>query len=359
MDADGHLYRVQRSVVLGPFLTKREAKRRGEVVLRPWNRGASQPQMDVTLADFWSRYFEPEILPTLKFSTRKQYGSLAAKHLLPWFGSRRLAEITRLQVQQFIGEKRRQGYSRRTLEHLRNLLSRVFETAISWGWLQDNLVRGVKLPPGEPRSPVRVLTPEEIARLLAALPEPSRMIVVLGVTSGLRIGELLGLEIHDVDFSRGVLTVRRAVYRGNIGTPKTAYSERAVPLAASVAVLLGDYLNSRRMASGWLFASSALTPLEDRNLMRRQMEPACDRLGIPRFGWHTLRHTFNTYGSNQGVAMPIMQSLMGHASLETTILYTHPLEGAQREAVERIAGVLCPNVPKSEPSRVGGSGLIQ
>jgi integrase len=89
--------------------------------------------------------------------------------------------------------------------------------------------------------------------------------------------------------------------------------------------------------------------------MRRHLWPACVRLGIRRFGWHSLRHTFSTYNGNAGVAVPVLQSLRGHASGETTMVCTHALENVKRKAVETLAGILFPNVPTSVELRLAGS----
>jgi integrase len=111
------------------------------------------------------------------------------------------------------------------------------------------------------------------------------------------------------------------------------------------------WLAIRSQGLDWLFPSGAGTPYHDRNLLRRKVWPVCDRLGIARFGWHTLRHTFSTFGGNSGVPLPVMQSLLGHTSAETTMLYMHPLAEPQREAVEKLARILFPNVPILEHSR--------
>jgi integrase len=359
ISAEGKLYRQHRSIVLGAFRTKKEAKRVAEVYLRPLNQGTRQPQFDITLADFWSRYFEAEILPNLKFSTRQLYRSLAEKHLLPYFGGRKLHQVTRVEVQQFVGLKRREGYSSKTLEHLRNLLSRLFATANSWGWLEDNPAHGLKLPPGERRRQARVLSGDEIRRLLQVLPEPSRTIFALGVATGLRIGELLALQVLDIDLSAAILFVRRAIYRGELGTPKSPKSERRIPLASLLVHTLRSYLEARRVESEWLFASEAGTPLDDRNLIRRQVEPVCKDLGMPHFSWHSLRHTFRTIAGNRGVPPELVQSFLGHASLDTTMLYMHRVEEAERQAVEKVAEILCPIVPKVEPEGTAGLKLIQ
>jgi len=225
--------------------------------------------------------------------------------------------------------------------------------------MESNPAQKIGLPPMERRFSRRLLTPEEIQKLTHALPEPARTIVLMGALTGLRIGELLGLHVEDVDLTRAVISVRRDVYRGHVGTPKTPGSERTVPLAPSLVTALTHWLTIRPSGSDWLFPSGARTPLRDRNLMRRHLWPACKSLGIPRFGWHSLRHTFSTYNGNAGVAVPILQSLLGHASPETTMIYTHPLEDVKRQAVENLARLLFPNVPSQEKPVVKGSTLIQ
>lgn len=170
-------------------MKKKAARQAASVYPRQFNQGASQPQFDITTADFWTLYFEPQILPTLKPATRKLYSCLAMKHLLPHFGNLKLCEIQRIQVQQFIGVKRCDGCAAETLGHLRNLLSKIFSTTMDWGWLHENTARGAKLPPTERKCLARVLSAEEINKLLSALSEPSRTVAALGVATGLRIGK--------------------------------------------------------------------------------------------------------------------------------------------------------------------------
>jgi integrase len=187
----------------------------------------------------------PEILPTLKYSTRKLYGCLTDKHLLPYFGNERLSDIQRVQVQHFVIEKQRQGYSVQTLGHLRDLMSKILETAKSWGWLQDNVARGVKLPPMERVRKARVLAVAEIAKLLEVLSEPVRTMFILALGLGLRIGELLPLRLEDVDFNAGLLYVRRDYYRGHLQTPKTTRSGRKLKLPIFLVNVLRKYLVGR------------------------------------------------------------------------------------------------------------------
>ncbi len=346
LNPDGTAGRVHRSVILGSFTTKKEALRAAESHLRPFNNGEQRPRPTLSLDDFWHQHFEPDILPTLKNNTRKHYKKLFTVHLRPALGQVTLTHISRAQVQRFITLKQGQGYATQTLAHLRNLLSKLFSTAISCGWLDDNPARGVQLPPMVRRRIPRVLTPEEITQLSHALEEPARTVVVLGVLTGLRIGELLGLQVEDVDFANPTLHIRRAMCRGDIGTPKTPGSERWVPLPDPLLNLLRHYFSNRRVKSPWLFPTTTGTFHNNQNLFVRQVQPAYKRLGIPHFSWHSLRHTFSTYQGNQGVPVPVLQSLLGHTTAKTTMLYTHPLIDAQKLALTQLASKLFPNVPK-------------
>lgn len=346
--------------MLGQFENKKEARRAADAHLLQFNNGTRRPQAGITFEDFWSNYFDKEVVPNRKFATREAYRYIARVHLLPYFGRQRLSDITRFEVQTFIGMKQRKGYAPKTLAHLRNLLSKVFSVAVKWGWLNSNHASAVELPPVERCHERRVLTPEEIAKLTASLKEPARTIVVLGLLTGLRIGEILALKIQDFDLQGGFVTVRRNVYRGHIQeTPKTKQSERRIPLASSVQAAVSQWMAIRPTGTEWVFPSEAETPHHDRNLMRREIRPVCERLRIPAFGWHALRHTFSTYNGNKGVPMPVLQSLLGHAHPATTMIYTHPLESAQRDAVEQLARILFPSVPYSLADAKCATKLIQ
>jgi integrase len=274
-------------------------------------------------------------------------------------GEQRLSDIQRVQVQHFVIEKQRQGYSVQTLGHLRDTLSKVLETAKSWGWLQDNVARGVKLPPMERVRKARVLTVAEIAKLLDGLTEPVRTMFILALGLGLRIGELLPLRLEDLDLEGGWLYVRRDYYRGHLQTPKTARSERQFKLPGFLAGVLGHYLENRRGQSDLLFPNSAGTIFDDRNLIRREVEPVCGRLGVPRFSWHALRHAFSTIAENSRVPISVVQSLLGHASVSTTLLYTHAQDDAKQAALETVSRVLFPNVPNLGDADPKNEMLIQ
>jgi integrase len=151
--------------------------------------------------------------------------------------------------------------------------------------------------PGPVRRRQRVLGREEIERLLDACSPQYRLIVATALFTGLRISELLGLTWSDVDFAAGVLRVRAQLSRAHRGAPavrvlpKTAASNRDVPLVAQLAGLLVAHHHATRFAADtdWVFTTSRGTPHSQRNINRRGLQRAAEIAGFGRDGWPPLR----------------------------------------------------------------------
>ena len=347
MAGDGAIRRVHRSVVLGHSTTKFEAQRAAEAHLRQTNNGTPPPRIQITLDDFWSRHFEPDILPMLKPNTRRLYTGIFTRHIKSMLGGMPLGDIGRPHIQQLVAAKQREGYAPQTVAHVRNTLGKIFSVAIDWGWLESNPAHGVHLPPMRRTRQPLVLSTVQVKQIFDALAEPARTLFLLGVLTGLRIGELLGLRVEDFDFATTTMHVRRTVCRGEVGTPKTAGSERSIPLPESVITLLRGYTKGK---VGWLFPTSVGTPCDDRTLFNRQVKPVCEALKV-HFTWHSMRHTFSTLQGNQGAPLPVLQALLGHTTARVTMGYTHPLEQSKREAMGKLASILFPIVPT--PGAIG------
>jgi len=358
--ADGTIKRVQRSVVLGALPGKRQAKTEAARILRDIYSGTWRPQSAMTFADFWNSYFDPEVIERRKLSTRQMYHYLGKKHLLPYFGKRPLCDLTRREVQDFIILKERQNYSPQTVRHFRNMLSKFFGAAMSREMIATNLAHNLEMPTMKKVRQSRVLTLPQISDLFKAFDEELQTVVLFGLLPGLRIGEILGLKVEDLDLNLGLFYVRRNVYRGVVqDAPKTPAGDRCLPIASALLEALQVWLAFRPCGSEWLFPNDAGKPYYDRNLLRRRLWPVCDKLGIPRFGWHSLRHAFSTYGGNSCVPLPVLQYLLGHTSVETTMIYTHPLLEAERKAVEQIAAILLPAAPHRAEDGFEPKVLIQ
>ncbi|HKV24013.1 MAG TPA: site-specific integrase, partial [Candidatus Acidoferrum sp.] len=172
-------------------------------------------------------------------------------------------------------------------------------------YLTDNPVRGITMPERTLKRPHRFLTMDEVRRLRAASEEPVRTIVMLATMTGLRIGEILALRWGRTNLAAATLRVEETCYHGHFGTPKTQASRREVPLPSTVVeALLAHRSRSRNTsAAALVFCTREGMPLAPNNLRKRQLTSACERAGIARIDWHTLRHTHGTLLHEQGTPL--------------------------------------------------------
>ena len=163
-----------------------------------------------------------------------------------------------------------------------------------------------------------------------------------GEAQGVRVGELCGFTLHDLDLERGILQVRQSAWRGKLGDPKTEDSIRVVEISPQACAHLRCYLqtwrpNERRL----LFATRNGTPWDQNMVLKRKLRPLCRTLDIalPRGnGFHAFRHANATLMSSFGASLKLRQQRLGHAdgSPVTETIYTHVIS----EDGRRIAGQL-------------------
>jgi integrase len=300
------------------------------------------PFSAILFRQFVDKYFVPNFFPTLKLSTQQRYRRTLDKHLLSAFGDSCLCDIRTLEMQQFVLQKMAGGLGWECADHYRNLMSKIFITAKKWGFFAgDNPAIGVELPEKKAVREKHVLLPNQIPPLLAALSEPVRTMVLVGVLTGLRIGEILALRWRNVDFRSGEIRVEQACYRGLIGTPKTKGSRRTLPMPES----LKDELKrlSEKSASGehLVFQTRNGTPFSDTNLLHKHLKPVGRKLGMPWLNWHTLRRTHATLLQHAGASLKEAQAQLGHSKMSTTLeIYTISIPAAQRQAVENLSDLV-------------------
>ena len=348
---DGTLRRVLRAEVLGLVteFSEREARNRLAVLLRPINEGKYRPEATITFGQFVKECWEPAVVPHLKPSSVRYYGLQIRCHLLPTFGSWPIKDITKAEVQRFLGQKRRQDFSGSSVHGMRTALAKVLQAAVDWNYLEQNSARGIRLGDRAPVQERAYLLPEQLSPLLNSLPEPCRTLVVIAALTGLRIGELLALRWKHIDLIHDVIHVRETVYEGHFGSPKTKSSRRDVPMSQPVreAFLAQRSVLTGADAENLIFASRNGTPLNPKNLLRRVLHPTCRKLGLPVVSWHGFRHTHATLLGEVGESLRTAQAILGHSDLKTTLnIYTHAIPESQKRAVAKVAGLVFPTVPE-------------
>lgn len=291
---------------------------------RMWERrkGKSRVTRDkMTVAEFMQKWQENYLavqqqLGRLKPSTVSSYQSNLACHIVPFFGARPLCDVTLAHVQEFIKTLLGKGLSPKTIGNVIVILKEMFKHAVQWGHLDTNPVQYVERPRGEDKE-MDVFTPDEIRRLLDAQEEPLRTLLLTAALTGMRQGELFGLQWEDIDFTAHQIHVRRALWHGTLGTPKSRRSRRAIDMPPTLEEALRRLATTRR--SEFVFCSDRGTPLDADNFRHREFPQALRRAGLRRVRFHDLRHTYTSLLIAQGAHPKYIQAQLGHASIQTTL----------------------------------------
>ena len=279
------------------------------------------PRDKMTVAELVKKWKENYLtvqqqLGRLKPSTLRSYQSNLDGQIAPFFGAMPLSQVTLASVQQFIKALLGKGLSPKTIGNVIVILKEMFKHAVQWGHLDANPVQYVERPRGEDKE-MDVFTPGEIRRLLDAQEEPLRTLLLTAALTGMRQGELFGLQWEDIDFAAHVIHVRRALWRGRLGTPKSKRSRRAIDMPPTLEAALQRLSTTRR--SEFVFCSERGTPIDADNFRHREFPQALRRGGLRRVRFHDLRHTYTSLLIAHGAHPKYIQAQLGHASIQTTL----------------------------------------
>lgn len=184
-----------------------------------------------------------------------------------------------------------------------------------------------------------VLTPEEVRRLVASTGDHYRLLVQTAVFTGMRQGELLGLQWGDIDWSSRQIHVRRAWKDGAFTQPKTRNSLRRVDVPDFLMHELKAWrLRCPKGEFEMVFPNGAGNPETHANVLQRGFYPALRRAGLRKVRFHDLRHTFASLLLANGEDVVRVSRLLGHASPHITLnTYSHMLPKEHYGSTDRLA----------------------
>jgi len=228
-------------------------------------------------------------------------------------------------IRRYMAELGQNHYSKSTTARKLATLRSFYKFLVKRDYVSSNPVVSIKTPKQDKKLP-KFLEYEEVVRLLNTPPANTclgardRAILEVLYSTGMRVSELVSLNMDDVDFLSEVIHIR--------GKGK---KERICPIGSSALQSIQNYIEfrNRRMAndsnfdSRVLFANKHGQRLSTRSV-RRKMDKYLVEAGLdPSISPHTLRHSFATHMLNNGADLRSVQELLGHQSLSTTQIYTH------------------------------------
>ncbi len=322
-----------------------------------------------TLSQWLREWLVTYALPTVKQSTYISYESYVRLHLEPELGTTKLTALSVEQLQRFFNQKQK-TLSSKSLRNIYNMLHICLNQALINGHIVRNPIQGVKLPP-IPKQEITILSPEEQTALHAAAEESPTLAafgIILTLSTGVRLGELLGLQWGDLDHANHTVRIRRTVGRlqrvdedGKLikketgvptteivaRTPKSVTAQRVIPLFPKVwedLMLYHDKQQAQLSKQGILLTSTSpifststgavYEPRTYEDLFKRTLKSA----GLSGIHFHSLRHTFATRALEAGMDVKVLSSILGHAQASTTLnLYAHALPDHKRKSMEKMS----------------------
>ena len=249
----------------------------------------------------------------------------------------------------------------KTIMHYHAFISSVMERAVKWQMTKENPCRRIDAPKVA-RHQINCLNDEEAAIFLQGLdgePLEDRVLFSLALYTGMRRGELLGLEWPDISLETGVITIRRtSQYSSELGTytddTKTEQSKRSVRVTQGIVDLLRSYKAEQAMrilslgdrwSPEWsehprLFTNQDGRPMSP-SIPLNRLKRLLKRLELREVSLHSLRHTSATLLIQQGVNIRTVSGRLGHSQTSTTMnIYAHQLQSADAAAAEALDLIL-------------------
>jgi len=340
-EKDLHGTRVQRKRVIGSVERyPNEAATRSAISILLAEINSEKARIrtrSITVAQLCDHFEQRELAKDNTWrshATKKTYQAYLNRWVRPHWRQYELAEVKTIQVESWL---RGLPLAKSSCAKIRNLMSVLFNHACRYELFDRNPIHLVRQSAKRRRTPT-VLMPAEIKGLVDNLSIRERTLVLLAVSTGLRQNELFGLKWGDIDFSQGTMNVTRSIVYGVVGPCKTESSQKPVP----VHPLVADALLAWRKQStyvgpdDWVFASRrhrGRHPFWGQAILRKYVRPVAEKVGIQKcVGWHTFRHTYSTLLRSVGTEFKVMQELLRHSTLRSTLdVYTQAITPANMQ----------------------------
>lgn len=342
---DGQVKRVLKSEVLGGldlYPTKRLAQRALEDRLNEVNGLDYKPKQLFTLEQFAERYRET-ILPQFRPATQAVVGGQLKSRILPVLGKWQLTDLTTEVLQRYMAQ---QTDSVSTIKLRLNILRMLWSTAKAWGYVKHDPFAGLIMPRRQlVVNPVFTL--DQMKQIIDEAEEPYKTLFWIAAETGMRIGELLGLQVRDFDLDEGCVHVQRSVFRRKVQLPKTRNAERRAALSTPLLLHLREFFTQDwvKNPEGFLFLTKQGKVWYYQYFLEAVLYPLLDKCGIPRCGMHAFRRANCTLMDRVGTPIKVRQQRVGHAEVATTLAYTVPMGADDRVVAEKLNGILFPTVP--------------
>ena len=314
------------------FATKREAEE--------WLRNfliTQKADFDMKFADFWKMYCA-DMETRLREHTMRTKKYIVELKILPYFGNKRVNDITAADIRQWQNELIKMGYSPTYLKTINNQLSAIFNYAVRYYDLKSNPCAKAGSMGKSKAEEMDFWTGEEFRKFIDSVMNKrlSYMAFMTLYWTGMRMGELLALNPKDVDLEKRTISITKSYQRLGkkdvITPPKTPKSKRVITIPEFLAADIKDYMDSLYE----LQENDRLFPIT-KYYLEHEMQRGIKESGVKRIRVHDLRHSHASMLIELGFSPLEIANRLGHEKVETTLnTYAHLYPNKQTKLAERL-----------------------
>ena len=314
------------------FATKREAEE--------WLRNfliTQKADFDMKFENFWKMYYA-DMETRLREHTMRTKKYIVELKILPYFGNKRVNDITAADIRQWQNELIKIGYSPTYLKTINNQLSAIFNYAVRYYDLKSNPCAKAGSMGKSKAEEMDFWTGEEFRRFIDSVMNKrlSYMAFMTLYWTGMRLGELLALNPKDVDLEKRTISITKSYQRLGkkdvITPPKTPKSKRVITIPEFLAADIKDYMDSLYD----LQENDRLFPIT-KYYLEHEMQRGIKESGVKRIRVHDLRHFHASMLIELGFSPLEIANRLGHEKVETTLnTYAHLYPNKQTKLAERL-----------------------
>ncbi len=314
------------------FATKREAEE--------WLRNfliTQKTDFDMKFEDFWKMYCA-DMETRLREHTMRTKKYIVELKILPYFGNKRVNDITAADIRQWQNELIKMGYSPTYLKTINNQLSAIFNYAVRYYDLKSNPCEKAGSMGKSKAEEMDFWTGEEFRKFIDSVMNKrlSYMAFMTLYWTGMRLGELLALNPKDVDLKKRTISITKSYQRLGkkdvITPPKTPKSKRVITIPEFLAADIKDYMDSLYD----LQEDDRLFPIT-KYYLEHEMQRGIKESGVKRIRVHDLRHSHASMLIELGFSPLEIANRLGHEKVETTLnTYAHLYPNKQTKLAERL-----------------------
>lgn len=272
----------------------------------------------LTLQQFIETVYLPHAKIHRRPSTFRGYQNLYNAHVRAHVGGLRMFSFRTVDGQRLMNAiSEAHDLAHLTLVHIKSFLSGVFTVARRLDAYENfNPMQAVEIPAGKESEETYAYSNDEINKMIQALEGTARAAVIVAAYTGLSLGELQGLKWEDIADDQ--LNVRRTIWHGIEGKPKTKARKDSIPVLPIVAEALAAH-RAANPGTKWVFEGPYVKAYDLAGLGNKRIKVALEGSGVKWRGWHPARRGFATRLHEAGVADRTIQALMRHSSLSVTM----------------------------------------